>query len=150
MAKYALGFSKGSASVQQMVEALADATRPRRGKLVSFSVGYTTASDDGVTDYQIRRVTGSATGSSLTPNPLDPADAATEFDAKDTVTVDAASYAAGTLLDRLPLNNRATWQWMAGQGSELVYPATASNGLSLGASAATTKTYVGRLIIDEQ
>ncbi len=113
-------------------------------------MGCTTASDDGVSEYVVRRITNTGTNSTVTPAPLDPADAVTEFDAHDTVTTDAASFAAGTLLDRIPLNNRATWQWVAGQGQELVYPATASNGLSIGLTAASTKTYSGAAIVDEQ
>lgn len=150
MARYAVPFSKGSANILQVVEVLADATRPRRLKLYDFNVACTTAADDGVTEYVVRRVTGSATGSSVTPAPLDAADAATEFDAKDTVTVDAASFAAGTLLDRIGLNNRASWRWVAAPGSELVGPATASNGLSIGLSAASTKTYSGKALVEEQ
>lgn len=150
MARYAVPFSKGSANILQLVEVLADATRPRRGKLYDYNFGCTTAADDGVTDYVVRRVTGSATGSAVTPAPLDAADAATEMDAKDTVTADAASFAAGTLLDRQPLNNRAGYRWVAAPGGELVFPATASNGLSIGLSAASTKTYSGKAHVEEQ
>ncbi len=102
-----------------------------------------------MTSYQVRRVTGAATGSTLTPNPLDPADAATEFDSKNVVTADAASFAAGTLLDLAPLNNRATFRWVAAPGGELVWPATASNGLSIGLSAVSTKLYAGLAAVDE-
>lgn len=150
MARYAVPFTKGSANVLQIVEVLADATRPRRGKLYDVDFACTTAADDGVTEYVIRRVTGSATGSAVTPNPLDPADATTEMDAKDTVTVDAASFAAGTQLYRAGMNNRATFRWVAAPGGELVFPATASNGLSVGLSAASTKTYAGCAHVEEQ
>lgn len=150
MAKYAVPFTKGAANVLQLMEALADATTPRRGKLYDFNVGCTTTPADAVFDYVIRRVTGSATGSAVTPNPLDPADAASLFDAEDTITADAASFAAGTLLDRVPLNHRATFRWVASPGGELVWPATASNGLSIGLSAASTNTFSGKAHIEEQ
>ena len=151
MAKYALSYNKtGADSVLEHVEVLADATRPRRGKLYDLVVSCTTTPADALFQYMVKRVTGSATGTALTPNPLDPADAATETDSKHLITADAASYAAGTELLRMPVNHRATFRWVAAPGGELVWPATASNGLGIGVAAASTNTFSGTAHFEEQ
>ena len=151
MAAYGFGFTKtGADSVLQVVELLCDATTVRRNKWFSFGIGCTAASNDGVHQYVVRRVTGSATGTAVTPNPLDLADAVALMDAKHLITADAASFSGGAELYREPLNGRASWQWNANPGRELVGPATASNGLSLGLSAASTSTYSGNIQAEEQ
>lgn len=151
MAAFTIGFQKtGSDSVQQFVEVLADGTRPRRLKLCELNWGNTAAPADNVHSYIVHRVTGSATGTAVTPRPHDPADAATEFDAKHLITADAASFAAGEELLRVPVNTRTSFRWVSHPGRELIGPATASNGMSFGAGTATTSTFGGSLVIEEQ
>jgi len=151
MAAYATSFNKtGADSVLCVVELLADATTPRRQKVFSFGIGCTAASNDGVHQYSVRRITNSGTGTSVTPNPLDPADAACLADAEHLITVDPASYGAGIELYREPLNGRASWQWNANPGREFVSPNTASAGFGIGLSAASTSTYSGNLQHEEQ
>ena len=151
MARYAAAWTKtGADSVLQLVEVLADATTPRRSKWYDFGFGCTATSNDGVHQYIVRRVTGSATGTSLTNRPLDPADAAALCDTEHLITADAGSFSTGEELYREPLNGRASWRWACSPGGELVGPATASNGLSLGLSAASTSTYSGIIHFEEQ
>jgi hypothetical protein len=151
MASYGFGFTKtGADSVLAHVELLADATTPRRIKLYSFGIGCTAASNDGVHPFCVRRITNSGTGTAVTPAPLDPADAAALMDAEHLITVDPASYAAGTQLYLEPLNGRASWQWNANPGREFVGPATATNGFGIGVTAASTSTYAGNVQAEEQ
>lgn len=151
MAKYALSYTKtGADSVLCHCEIIADATRPRRGKLYDLVVSCTTTPADALFQYMVKRITNTGTGTGLTPNPLDPADAVTEADAKHLITVDAASYGAGTELLRMPVNHRATFRFVAAPGGELVYPATASNGFGIGVSAASTNTFSGTAHFEEQ
>ena len=70
------------------------------------------------------------TSTAVTPIPLDPADAATESDAGENHTIEP-TYTAGSILLAVGLNQRATFRWVASPGGELVYPATASNGLGV-------------------
>ena len=151
MANYGTAWNKtGADSVLQLVELIAAAaTGIRRSKIFSFGIGCTAASNDGVHQYTVHRVTGTATGTAVTPQPLDPADAIAFCTAKHLVTVDAASFAAGAEVYREPLNGRASWQWNANPGKEIVSPATASNGVSLGVSAASTSTYSGNVQHEE-
>jgi hypothetical protein len=151
MAAYGTAFNKtGADSVLCVVELLADATTPRRQKIFSFGIGCTAASNDGVHQYSVRRITNSGTGTTVTPAPLDPADAACLADAEHLITVDPASYGAGTELYREPLNGRASWQWNANPGREFVSPATATNGFGIGLNAASTSTYSGNIQHEEQ
>lgn len=151
MASFAVGFQKtGADNVQQLVETLADATRPKRLKWFEFDVANTATPADNVYSYIVHRVTGSATGTAVTPRPYDPADAATEFDAEHLITADAASFSGGEELFRIPLNARSSFRWVATPGRELVGPATASNGLSLGLGSASTTTSAGSVGLEEQ
>lgn len=150
MAAYAVGFTKtGADSVQQVVEVLSSAT-VRRIKWFSFGIACTAASNDGVHSYIVRRVTASATGTAVTPRPLDPADAAALSTSEHLITADHGSFATGEELYREPLNGRASWQWNANPGRELVTPATSASGASLGLGAASTSTYGGNVMIEEQ
>ena len=72
------------------------------------------------------------------------------FDAKHLITADPASFAAGTEVLRVPLNHRATFRWIANPGEELVWPATATNGLGLGVTAASILTFSGSVNVNEQ
>lgn len=144
MPRYGAAFTKtGSDSVLQIVEVLSSATT-QRTKWYHVVVKNTgTESADTTFSYVVRRVTGSATGTSLTPSPLDPSDAACRGTAEHLITADAGSFSAGTELARWPVNNRATWQWMASDGAELTGAATSANGLSLGVASASTSTFAG-------
>lgn len=150
MPRYAAPFTKtNSDSVLQILEILSQATvqRCRLDHLIVKNKG--TEAADAVFDYVVRRVTGSATGTALTPNPVDPNDAACRSAAKHIITADAASFSGGAELLRVPLNNRATFQWMASDGQELVGAAVNTNGLSVGVAAATTSTFAGTAFFKE-
>jgi len=151
MANYGTGFKKtGADSILQIAELLAAAaTGIRRNKIFSFGIGCTAASNDGVHQFVIRRVTGTATGTAVTPAPTDPGDAVAFATAKQLITADAASFAAGAEVYREPMNGRASWQFNANPGKEFVSPATASNGFGIGVDAANTATYAGNIQHEE-
>lgn len=151
MANYRVNFTKtGADSVACVLEMLADATTPRRSKVSDITIGCTATPADALFQYVARRITNSGTGTTVTPNPTDPADAAALFDAEHLITVDPASFAAGAELYRVPLNHRATFRWIANPGEELVWPATATNGIGLGLSAVSTSTFSGSVNVSEQ
>jgi hypothetical protein len=116
-----------AASVGSVV---ADATRPRRGKIYDLIFGSEGTPADNAFQWVVQRVTAAGTSTGVTPQPLDPADAATEADAGENHTIEP-TYTASAVLLSISINQRATFRWVASPGGELVYPATASNGFGI-------------------
>lgn len=126
----------------------------RRGKQYDVLVGTDGAPGDTALDFQIVRVTlvsttGAAAGTLTAAPPLDPADVA----ALTTVTINSTGTPTVTVpgLWFIGMNQRASYRWVCAPGSELVWPATASNGLSLQAkSASYTGALTGTIMFQEQ
>lgn len=108
----------------------ADATRPRRLEWYDLIVGSEAAAADNPFLYLLQRCTAVGTSTAVTLLPLDPADAATEADAGQNHTVEP-TYTAGAIMLEIPLNQRATFRWIATEGGRLITPATASNGIGI-------------------
>lgn len=149
MAKYAIELNRTASTTLSVGSITADATRPRRGKLYDFMFGSEATPADNVFLWQVQRATAAGTSTGVTPTALDPADAATEADAGENHTVDA-TVTAGAILLSIPLNQRASYRWVAAPGSELVYPATASNGLAIRTPTATAVAVSATIFVDEQ
>lgn len=130
MAKYAADFQQTNATTETTGSITADATRPRRGKLYDAIFGSEASPADNPFLWRVARITAAGTSTAVTPQPLDPADAATETDAGENHSAEP-TYTAGAILLHVPLNQRATFRWVAAPGGELVWPATASNGLGI-------------------
>lgn len=130
MAAYAVEMNRTASTTASVGSITADATRPRRGKWYDVIFGAEATPADNAFRYIIQRVTAAGTSTAVTPQPLDPADAATEADAGENHTIEP-TYTAGAILLAVGLNQRATFRWVASPGGELVYPATASNGLGV-------------------
>ena len=119
-----------STSYKSMFGITAAASNMRRGKIydLTFALNGTYATTDTEVEYQVIRQTVAATGGSAgTPSPLDFADAA--FSGLNSCNPTAEGTVA-TEVFHLAANQRATYRWAASPGSELVYPATASNGFA--------------------
>lgn len=133
MPRYGVDLKRSTASSTLALGVIqATVTLPRRLKLLEAKFG----SDGAVADtsflYTIDRVTGDgsiAGGTAVTPNPLDPADAAAVGDAQDTGI--STNPTIGARLFSLPINQRNTAIWQAAPGSELVAPATNNNGFAV-------------------
>jgi hypothetical protein len=130
VANYAIECNRTASATLAVGTVTADATRPRRGKLYDFMFGSEATPADNAFLWQIQRCTTAGTSTSVTPQPLDPADAATEMDAGENHTI-TPTLTAGAILLSIPQNQRATMRWVANPGGELVFPATASNGLAI-------------------
>ncbi len=130
MGNYAVQMNRTASATLPVGSITADATRPRRMKLYDLVFGAEATPADGVFLLTAQRVTAAGTSTAVTPQALDPADAATENDAGENHTIDATATANAILL-AIALNQRATFRWVAAPGGELVTPATASNGLAL-------------------
>jgi len=149
MPRYSLFGDKGAANVEDVLVVNA-VTAARRIKVYDYMVACTATPADAVFIHFIKRTTADPTGASVTPSPLDPADAACSAGGFDTVTVIAT---AGVFLLQVPLNHRATYRWVAAPGSELIGPATDNNGLKgtvvTGAQVTTTTDFSGTMLFEE-
>jgi hypothetical protein len=94
---------------------------------------------DGSVAWSVERCTTVGTaGATVTPKPLNPADAACDAVASVMHSIEgtiAASYADALLT--MPINQRASQRWIAAPGSELIIPATNVNGIAVRAKSAT-------------
>jgi len=151
MAKYAIDYQRTASTTGSVGSIVADATRPRRIKLYDLMFGSEATPADAALLWTLQRCTAAGTGTSVTPQALDPADAATEADAAENHTIEP-TYTAGGILLNIPLNQRATFRWVAAPGGELVAPATAANGFGLQTDTISTGTPVvtAQLHIEEQ
>ncbi len=56
----------------------------------------------------------------------------------------------GIALLSIPLNQRATFRWVANPGSELVIPATANNGFGIETDTAAAVAVTAQIFFEEQ
>lgn len=141
MARWGVAANKGSGVVQTVLALTAASSSPRRAKIYDWTLGSAASPADTAFTHIAQRCSSAGTGASKTPNALDPADSlASTIIAKDTITVDPVFTANAFLLWK-PLNQRATFRWVAAPYGELIIPATASNGIALGVSASTATSF---------
>jgi hypothetical protein len=140
------------ASAKSIIVLTATSGSLRRGKLYDYTISANGAyaSTDTNIEHQIIRQTAAGTATSGTPNPLDPADVAALTTFVMNATVEGTT---GLELDHFAFNQRATYRWSAVPGSELVWPATAANGLALrafGQSGGYASTVMYKALFIEQ
>lgn len=130
MAKYSVLMQRTASASLSVGGIQAPASGMRRIKLYDLFFGSeATPADVGVL-WQVQRSTAAGTSTAVTPQALDPADAAAVSVAGSNFTVDP-TLTANALPFTEPLNQRASFRWVAAPGSEIVVPATASNGLAV-------------------
>jgi len=100
----------------------------RRFRVYDLIVGASATPSDNAIVYRVQRHTAPPAGTTVTPAPLDPADAACGAVGADLCS--GTPTGTGTLIE-IALNSRATFRWVAAPGGELVVPATASNGVNI-------------------
>lgn len=131
MAKYATQLNRTASATASLGTFGADATRPRRGKLYDAILGSEAAPADNAFLYIFQRCTALGTSTAVTPQQLDPADAATEADAGENHTVEPTYTANSELID-IGLHIRALFTWKAAKEAfAYIGPAVAANGLGL-------------------
>ena len=106
-----------------------------RGRIYDLLFGHGSAPADTVIKWEVPRATTSATGSAATGNALDLDAPSADILAEEEVTVGPTVTADSQLLD-FPLNQRATFRWVAAPGGELVIPASATGAIFFNASSA--------------
>jgi hypothetical protein len=130
MARYSCLFQRTASTTLAVGSTTADATRPRRAKWYYADFGSEATPADNPFLWQVQRCTAAGTSTAVVPQPLDPADAATEFDSGHIHTVNPTFTAAAFVLT-VPLNQRSTFRWEAGIYGELTWPATAAAGFGV-------------------
>lgn len=130
MAKYAIDGQDTNTASTTILGVNADATTARRQKVYYVECGSDATPADNAAEYVLQRYTAAGTSTPVTPQALDPADAAALADAGEAHTGEP-TYTANAILLAWMQNQRATYQWFAPPGGELVIPATASNGLGV-------------------
>jgi hypothetical protein len=113
----------------------------RRGKIYDVLVGTPSTPGDTALEFDISRITATSTTTNVNALnlQLDPADA------QPSTQIMINSSQAGTITASqqvwyVGMNQRASYRWVFAPGSELVWPATASNGLTM---RARSGSYVG-------
>jgi hypothetical protein len=152
MAKYAITGTQStvSGSYKTVLDVFATSGSLRRGKVYDLLIGTNGTPADNYLQWDISRMTADGTGTAVTPNQLDPADVAALATAKNNYSAEPTITASSSLLN-VGVNQRASYRWVAAPGSELVFPATASNGLALRTlSGGYTGSATGDFMYEEQ
>jgi hypothetical protein len=152
MAKYAITGTQStvSGSYKSVLSIAATSGSLRRGKVYDVLIGTNGTPADNYLQWDISRITAAGTATSVTPNPLDPADVAALGTAANNYTAEPTVTANSSLLN-VGVNQRASYRWVAAPGSELVFPATANNGLALRTlSGGYTGSATGDFMYEEQ
>lgn len=126
----------------------ANVTRPRRMQWYDILVGSEAVAADNPFLYVFQRCTAPGTNTAVTLQPLDPADAATEQVCGQNNTVDA-TYTANLIMQEIPLNQRATFRWIATEGGRITTPATASNGMGVATPTSAAVIITSTIYVNE-
>ncbi len=139
MASYVTTLAR-TASQTAAVGVLGAGATPRRGLVYEITYGCDGAPNDNIFLWTVGRFSaagnGAGTSSAVTPSTIDQADSvASNGVAGQNHTIEP-NYTS-LIMSRLPLNQRATYRWVAVPGKELVYPATQTNGFGWSTPTAT-------------
>ena len=116
----------------------------RRGRVYELLMGAASApsATDTPIQYDVSRTTASGAGTSVVPNPTDPAEGAACALAFTSVT--GMTVTANSSVFNVNLNQRNSQRWTAAQESQmLIWPATASNGFAFRANSPSYGGQVG-------
>lgn len=149
MGRYSVVLTRTASATLSVGNITSDATTPRRLRLYDMvvSAGEATPADNGFL-WQVQRCTTVGTATTVTPQPLDTANAVALFDAAQNHTVDP-TLTAGAIPFSLGLNQRASFRWVPAPDGEIYVPATANNGLALRTPTAATVACTGTLWVEE-
>jgi hypothetical protein len=124
----------------------ASALRRFRVYEVFVGLGAAVVPTDVIREWQLLKQTAVATGTTVTPRAIDPADGAATMLALDVITVE------GTVTDILStrsVHERASYTWVFYPGTEIVVPVTNSQGINLRQSSSSATVTKGNILFDE-
>ncbi|MEK7178562.1 MAG: hypothetical protein AAB721_02830 [Patescibacteria group bacterium] len=139
MAKFSVKMQRTLSTTLGVGEVYQPGTNMRRGRIYDMLFGSEAAPGDAAVQWQLQRLTATGTGTAVTARQVDPSEGvvASGILAKENMTVQG-TLTANEFPFTLPLNQRASFRWVAPPDGEIVIPATASVGLALNTPVATT------------
>lgn len=136
MARYSGTGTQATATANRSAIFVEEGATVRRAKVYDIMIGCAATPGDQAARYGVYRATGgTAAGTAVTEFALDGADVAATIAALSDVSTEPTGKT--TCLD-IPLNQRATFRWVAAPGSEIIIPATADNGVGIEVLATTS------------
>jgi len=142
MANYAADFQRTLSTTASVGTITAESTTQARRFLVyDMIVGSEATPADAGILWTLQRCTAAGTSTAVTPQKLNPADAAALCEAGENHSIEP-TYTSAEILLNIPVNQRATFRWVAAPGGELVFPATDENGFGLQTDTISTGTPV--------
>ena len=134
MANYSCDAQDSSIAADSII--LTERGASARHKWFYLMQGSAATPADQAISSEVNRISGTVApaGSSITPEPFDPADAASVTTSLGALTTEPTK---GATLLRISHNLRANFQWYANPGREFVVANTADDGLVLECSIAT-------------
>ena len=127
--RYAIDGAQAVASPTDTVLGLTASTSVR-ARIYDIIFGSSATPADNALNWMAQRYTAAGTATAVTPQSLDPADPAALCTSGEDHTVEP-TYTANAILLSVSANQRSTQRWVAAPNSEMVIPATASNGIGL-------------------
>lgn len=124
----------------------------RRGKFYDLLIGTNGTPADNYMQWDVSRTTTTpTTGTASGINPLDSADASAAALCQINLATTEATITSSSSLFNVGVNQRASYRWVASPGSEMVFPATAANGLAVRTlSGGYTGTATATVMMTEQ
>lgn len=151
MPKFSATFQRTASTSLSVGSMTAAASSPRRALVYELDFGSEASPADNPFLWQVPRCTTAGTaGSTFTAIALNPADTLASTIVCGVAHTTDPTVTASTFLLSIPLNQRATYQWRANPGSELVIPATASNGLAIRTPTSSAVSVTATALYDEQ
>lgn len=150
MAKFAADFQRTHAASQTLgTIGAVSTTQARRGKIYDLILGSEATPADAAVLWTVRRYTAAGTNTAVTVAKMDDADAAFLGAAGENHSAEP-TYTANTTVLNIPMNQRATFRWVAAPGGELVWPATTANGFGIFPTFSTgTPVITGTVHVEE-
>jgi hypothetical protein len=146
MAKYSTdldrtGNIKGVGTVSQPASAL------HRFKVYEAFVGLNGGTpSDAYREWQLLTITAAATGTTVTPAKIDPADGTATMIALDVITAEGTE---STILSTRSVHERASYTWVFYPGTELIFPVTNLIGCKLMQQSASATVTKGNILFEE-
>lgn len=147
-AKYAVDLQRTASTTASLGGVFNPGSGQRRHRWYYFHLGCQGDAADNEFLYTIQRCTAAGTSTAVVAQALDPADVTAITVAGENHTVEP-TYTAAAILMNVAINQRATFQWYAPPGGELVVPATASNGIGVQTPTATALTITAQIHFEE-
>lgn len=143
MANYSADFQRTASTTASLGSLTAESTPgpARRALVYDLIFGSEATPADAAVLWTIRRCTAAGTSTAVTPQALNPADPVATAEAGENHSIEP-TYTAAAILLNVPLNQRATFRWVAAPGGELVVPATDENGIGIETDTISTGTPV--------